>query len=103
MSQTQTARPNPELRDLASLHLREGRQTATPRRGLHAPARVTSTIGCARVVFELGADGVWRMVSIDTYGNDRHVHGLGCDATGYVVRGRDDLAALDRLLEGCDR
>lgn len=82
-------------------YLTNGRIQVTPARGIHCPLKLDATIGCTTVTFGYSAvDHTWRMTYVKVYGNLTHVHGDGCDATGFVIRDTDMMMILDELSAG---
>lgn len=46
---------------------------------------VVMGVGVTEYQFSKGADGNWRLIYVNTYGNTSGVYGTVCDASGFVV------------------
>lgn len=76
---------NPTADTAIALLLADEPRMVVERGGRYAPDTVTVYDGCTGYQFQRGADRMWRLATVSTYGNVRFVSGAGCDASGYVV------------------
>jgi hypothetical protein len=66
--------------------LADNAKVRVEREGTFVPATVAVREGCTEYQFQRDTKRVWRLATVNTYGNVQFVQGEGCDASGYVIK-----------------